>query len=139
MDGWRTEARLLAMAPDGLDLALLKIAPEDLSRQRRQLPPTALCATGPGPNQPVVVAAQGTVSLSHTVGAPIRSATLNGDWTNILATGYSHGASGGGVFDAQKGCLAGILIIGASGPGIELTEFVPAAKIITVLAPFQGR
>jgi hypothetical protein len=139
MDGWRTDARLVTTAPAGLDLALLEIAPEDLSLQRRQLPPTALCATGTGPNQPVVVAAQGTVSLSRTVGAPIRSTALNGDWTNILATGYSHGASGGGVFDAQKGCLAGILIIAASGQGIDLTEFLPAAKIAAFLAPFQGR
>jgi S1-C subfamily serine protease len=139
MDGWRTDARLLTTAPAGLDLALLKVSSEDLSLQRRQLPPTALCATGTGPNQPVVVAAQGTVSLSHTVGAAIRSTTLNGDWTNILATGYSHGASGGGVFDAKKGCLAGILVIGASGQGIEVTEFLPAAKIAAFLAPFQGR
>jgi S1-C subfamily serine protease len=139
MDGWRTDARLLTTAPTGLDLALLKITSEELSLQRRQLAPTALCATGTGPNQPVVIAAQGTVSLSRTVGAPIRSTTLNGDWRNILAGGYSHGASGGGVFDAQKGCLAGILIIAASGQGIELTEFLPAARIAAFVAPFQNR
>jgi S1-C subfamily serine protease len=139
MDGWRTDARLLATAPAGLDVALLKITSEALSLKRRQLAPTPLCATGTGPDQPVVVAAQGTVSLSRTVGAPIRSTTLNGDWRTILATGYTHGASGGGVFDAQKGCLAGILIIAASGQGMELTEFLPAAKIAAFLAPFQGR
>ena len=139
MDGWRTDARLLATAPDGLDLALLKINSGDLSLRRRQLPPTVLCATGTGPNQPVIVAAQGTLSLSRTVGAPIRSNALNGDWSTILATGYSPGASGGGVFDAQNGCLAGILIIEATGPGIALTEFLPAVKIGPFLAPFRNR
>ena len=60
---------------------------------------TTVCANGTGPNQPVVVA-QGIVSLSRTVGAPVH--VLNGDWTNILATGYSHGASGGRVSMPRK-------------------------------------
>lgn len=139
LDGWRTDAQLLAKAPGGVDLALLKIAPDEISLLRRQLPPVALCAGGMTPNQPVIVAAQGNVTLSRTVGAPVRSNTLNGDWRTILATGYSHGASGGGVFDAQQGCLAGILIIEAVGDGVELTEFLPSDKIAAFVAPLRGR
>ena len=134
MDGWRNEARLVASGAPGLDLALLRIAPETLSLQRRSLKPVEACASGTSPNQPVVVASLGTVSLSKTIGAPIQSNSLNGDWSTILATGYGHGASGGGLFDAQKGCLAGIIIIEATGAAIQLTEFVPAAKIGMFLA-----
>jgi len=134
MDGWRTQARIAARAAGGLDLALLKIDPAELSSQRRALSAVQLCTTGAAANQPVIVAALGGVSLSHTVAAPISSPALTGDWTDILATGFGHGASGGGVFDAQKGCLIGILIIEATAPGVELTEFVPAAKIAPFLA-----
>lgn len=134
MDGWRNEATLVASGQPGLDLALLRIAPDSLSLQRRALKPLEACAAGTVPNQPVVVASLGNISLSKTVGAPIRSNSLNGDWSTILATGYGHGASGGGIFDAQKGCLAGIIIIEATGGAIQLTEFVPAPKISMFLA-----
>jgi hypothetical protein len=96
--------------------------------------PLEICATGTGPKQPVIVAAQGSVSLSQTVDTPIASPAFKGDWTNILAAGYTHGASGGGLFDAAKGCLAGIIIIEATAPGIAFTQFVPAPQIATFLA-----
>jgi len=134
LDGWKTDAKLVALGQGAVDLALLRVDPAELSRQRRDMKPLDICALGTAPNQPVVVAAQGAISLSKTVGAPIRSTTLNGDWSDILATGYGHGASGGGVFDAAKGCLAGILIIEATAPGIELTQFVPAPEIAVFLA-----
>ena len=134
LDGWKTDAKLLAAGQPGLDLALLKIDPAEVSRQRRDLKPLEVCALGTVPNQPVVVAAQGQVSLSKTIGAPIKAPALTGDWSDILATGYGHGASGGGVFDALKGCLAGIIIIEATAPGIELTQFVPAPEIAMFLA-----
>lgn len=134
MDGWKTNAKVAAIAPNGLDLALLKMEPAEISGQRRALSPVHLCTTPSTANQPVIVTAQGTVSLSKTIAAPIQSPSLNGDWTDILATGYGHGASGGGVFDAGKGCLIGIIIIEATGPGVELTQFLPAAKIAPFLA-----
>lgn len=134
MDGWRLTASIAALAPNGLDLALLKIDPAEVSGQRRILSPVQLCTTPSVANQPVIVAAQGTVSLSKTVTSPIQSPALTGDWTDILTAGYTHGASGGGVFDANKGCLIGIIIIEATAPGIELTEFLPAAKIAPFLA-----
>jgi len=134
MDGWKTDARVAAIGVNGLDLALLQINPAEVARQRRDLKPVEICATGTGPKQPVVVAAQGAISLSQTVDAPINAPALKGDWTDILATGYSHGSSGGGVFDASKGCLAGIIVIEATAPGIALTQFVPAPQITNFLA-----
>jgi S1-C subfamily serine protease len=133
LDGWKTDARLIA-AGQSVDLALLRVEPGELSRQRREMRPLDVCTLGTAPNQPVIVAALGSVTLSKTIGAPVKSTTLNGDWTDILGTGYTHGASGGGVFDAAKGCLAGILIIEATGPGVELTQFVPAPEIAMFLA-----
>jgi S1-C subfamily serine protease len=137
LDGWKTEARLVATG-DGLDLALLKIDPGDLSRQRREMKRIETCPADTAANQSVVVAALGTVTLSKTVGFPINAPALKGDWTNILATGYGHGASGGGLFDAAKGCLAGIVVIEATAPGVALTEFVPAPQIAGFLAAYQS-
>jgi len=134
LDGWKTDARLVAFGQGSVDLALLQVGPNDLSRQRRDMKPLDICTVGTAPNQPVIVAAQGAITLSKTVGVPVKSLALNGDWTDILATGYSHGASGGGVFDASRGCLAGIIIIEATAPGIELTQFVPAPEIAMFLA-----
>lgn len=134
MDGWKTDAKLVATGQSGLDLALLRVDPAELSRQRREMRPLDICAADTAPNQPVVVAAQGSVSLSQTVGMPITSPALKGDWKDILATGYSHGASGGGLFDAAKGCLAGIIIIEATAPGVALTQFVPGPQIAPFLA-----
>lgn len=134
MDGWKQNATLVAVDPRGLDLALLKIDPSEISRQRREMKPVDICATGTQPNQPVIVAAQGAVTLSQTVGVPIKDPALTGDWTSILATGYTHGASGGGVFDANKGCLAGIIIIEATAPGVAFTQFVPGSDLSVFLA-----
>lgn len=133
MDGWRTEARIAAIAV-GLDVALLKIDPAQISAQRRLLNPVQFCTAPTIANQPVIVAAQGAVSLSKTIATSIKSDALTGDWTDILATGYTHGASGGGVFDAAKGCLIGIVVIEATAPGVELTQFLPAAKLAPFLA-----
>lgn len=138
LDGWKTDAKLVATGSNGLDLALLKIEPADLSRQRRDMKRVETCPASTAANQPVVVAALGTVTLSKTVGFPINAPVLKGDWTNILATGYTHGASGGGLFDAGKGCLAGIVIIEATAPGVELTQFVPAPDIAAFVAAYRG-
>lgn len=133
MDGWRTPARIVAIAA-GLDAALLRIDPSEVSAQRRILSPVQFCTAPTSANQPVIVAAQGAVTLSKTIATSIKSASFTGDWTDSLATGYSHGASGGGVFDASKGCLIGIVIIEATAPGVELTQFLPAARMAPFLA-----
>ena len=132
MDGWKTAARVAAIAPNGLDLALLKIDPSEISAQRRMLSPVHLCSPPIGANQPVIVASEGQISFSVTI--PVNT----GQGITRLGTGYPHGASGGGIFDASKGCLAGIIIIAdsgtLSGQDIKLTEFIPATQIAPFLA-----
>jgi len=135
LDGWQTGAKLVATGQNGLDLALLKIDPAELSRARREMKPLDICTIGTVPDQSVLVAAQGQVSTSKTVGGPINAPNLKGDWTSLLAGAYTEGASGGGVLDALKGCLAGIIIVEWSGKsGLAMTQFVPAAQITPFLA-----
>ena len=138
LDGWKTDARLAVIAQGGLDLALLRIDPAELSRLRRDMKRVETCPANTVANQPVIVAALGTVTLSKTIGFPLNAPALKGDWTSILATGYTHGASGGGVFDATKGCLAGIVVVEATAPGVELTQFVPAPDIAAFLATYHS-
>jgi hypothetical protein len=132
LDGWKTNAKVFATGQNGLDLALLKIDPSEISAQRRILSPVQLCTTPPDANQQVIVAAEGQVSFSAIT--PLTS----GKGSNDLATLYEQGASGGGVFDPGKGCLIGIIILARSGQiagqDIRMTEFVPAAKIAPFLA-----
>ena len=137
LDGWRVDGKVAAVAPAPLDLALVKIDPAALSKQRREMPALPVCEGDTKPNQPVVVVAQGALSLSQTVGGPIRSDALNGDWRDILATGYHHGASGGGIYDAGSGCLRGIIIIEASNGAVDLTQFLPPAKIVPFLTSYH--
>ena len=134
LDGWLTDATIEAIGEPSLDLALLKIAPAELSHQRSALKPVDVCTVGTAPNQPVLVAATGKVTIANTIGTPIHSSTFNSDWSTLLSARFEQGNSGGGVFDAAKGCLAGIIIIGATDPGAKVTEFVPAAKISMFLA-----
>lgn len=134
MDGIQTEAKVAAIGQGAVDLALLKIEPGEISHQRRALEPLKVCDLGTAPNQYVVVAAEGVISTSKTIGSPVQLPASTGTWSNVLSTGYGHGSSGGGVFDALKGCLAGIIIVAVSGPGVELTQFVPAPEIAMFLA-----
>jgi hypothetical protein len=144
IDGWRRDGALVA---DGLkesvDLALIALHPEELGERRRAQPSVSVCAGNPGPSQPVVVAALGTVSNSVTIPSPITSDLQTGTWTNILATGYHQGNSGGGVFDPQHGCLWGILSFELSGNSktdgkfLDLTAFVPASKIAPFLDEYR--
>ena len=137
IDGWRVDGTVVKDGQrDNLDLALIRIDPSSVSARRRAQPLLPICVGNPGPNQPVVVAAMGTVTQAATIGTAITSDGQSGNWTNILSTGYHHGNSGGGVFSPGQGCLWGILNIEMSGPingrMVDLTAFVPASKI----APF---
>jgi len=134
MDGWKNAARIAAIAPNGLDLALLKVDPGEISAQRRAMSPVQLCPAPTVARQPVIVAADGAVTLSVTADAPLNSPAMTGDWTDILLTGYEQGASGGGIFDSDKGCLIGIIIIEGRSEAVKLTKFIPAAKIAPFLA-----
>lgn len=145
LDGIRTDGNLVF---DGqkhnVDLALIKLEASELLPKRRDQTPVPLCLANPAPNQPVVVAALGTVSNALTIPSAIASdataAKDTGTWTNILTIGYHQGNSGGGVFHPREGCLWGIINkemggpLKGSGVVVDLTAFVPASKI----APFIG-
>lgn len=142
LDGVRTDGVVVF---DGqmhdVDLALIKLAAGELSQRRRDQPPVPLCLDNPAPNQPVTVAALGTVSPATTIGSAITSdAKAVKGWTNILSTAFHQGNSGGGVFSPKQGCLWGIINLEMSGKlpdtgrFVDLTAFVPASKI----APFIG-
>lgn len=143
LDGWKIDSKVASIGINGLDLALLRVDPSTLSIQRQNQPAQAICPSDAAPNQPVAVASEGKVTLSKTVNAPIRSDNFNGDWTDVLDGGYHHGASGGGVFDAQRGCLLGVLTLEASrpagsyGPALDFTRFVPASKIAPFLEDYR--
>jgi len=131
LDGSRIE-------PD-LDLALIKIDAAALPPARRDQEAVTVCASNAGLNQPVLVAAQEKVSPATTFPQPMerrneKVVETNG-WTNLLTTGFHHGASGGGVFDPARGCLAGIVFLELSSADqkIDLTAFIPASRITPFL------
>ena len=121
-------------SPD-LDLALIRVEPSALTPRLRDEAPTAVCSTNPGLDSSMLVAAEGKVTSAKTIPSALErrdtaSNNTNG-WTNILSTGYHHGASGGGVFDPDKNCLEGVISLELSDPsrGIDLTSFIPASRI----------
>lgn len=144
MDGWRVDGRVVAVKySDQVDLALVHIPRGHLPATRRDQPPVAICPDNALPRQPMIVATEGTVSQSITIGSPISAdrRQTNG-WTNLLATGYHQGASGGGVFQQEQNCLAGIIYmemggkLSGSGQQINLTGFIPPSQIIPFLRDF---
>ena len=146
LDGWRIDGTLVSEGQrEKLDLALIKIPPQALSPKRRVQTMVPICSGNPGTSQPVVVASMGVVTAATTISTPITSDGQTGTWTNLLNTGYHHGNSGGGVFSPRDGCLWGIINIELSGPSLEdghfidLTAFVPAAKITPFLDAYRAR
>lgn len=126
-DGTRIE-------PD-LDVALIKIDPAGLPPARRDQEPVNVCPSNPGLNKQVLVAAQEKVTPATTLGQPMErhnnSVNQTQGWTNLLTTGFHHGASGGGVFDPSSDCLEGIVSLELTSPDgrIDLTSFIPATRI----------
>lgn len=134
LDGWRKDGVVVKDGhKDNLDLALVKLPPQALSAPRMAQAPVTLCPDNPTPNQKVVVASTGNVTEAATINTAITSDGQAGTWTNLLSTGFHHGASGGGVFNPKQGCLWGIINIELSGNVdgrfLDLTAFVPASKI----------
>ena len=142
MDGVLVPGRVIRIDPAEIrDLALVQVAPEQLTEPKRTQAPLSICAENPGLLKPVWVAAQGQVTRSLTVNTPITAKGQNTNgWTNLLATGYDHGASGGGVFVMGQNCLSGIVYLQMKGPDrvnggfLNLTAFVPAAEISDFLS-----
>lgn len=145
MDGWRIDGTLVYTGlAQKVDLALIRIGDASLSPKRQAQPQVAVCDDNPPPSQPVLVAALDKLTISSTVGTAITSdGQTTGSWTNLLGTGYHNGASGGGVFKPQVGCLWGILNLELSGPSktpgqkLDLTAFVPASKITPFLQAYR--
>ncbi|MEI6558716.1 MAG: serine protease [Rhodospirillaceae bacterium] len=141
VEGRRVVGRLaLIDRTTGADIALIRIERAALPAESRNRGVT-LCERDPGIDAPVVVASMGEVTRSTIVAAPDKPASKPGDWATTLATGYHHGNSGGGVFDAGTGCLLGIMTTEISGrirpdaPFLDVTRFTPAPD----LAGFVGR
>jgi len=130
-DGTRLE-------PD-LDLALIRIDPSRLPVSRLAQEAVPVCPSNPLPSRPVTVAAEDRISQSSTFPQAMERRNNGADqtsgWTNILSTGYHHGASGGGVYDPASGCLEGIisLELGNAAQNIDLTVFIPASRITPFL------
>lgn len=145
MDGWRMDGAIVRMG-DGkkLDLALIRLDPRVLSPERKAQSSVPVCEANPGINQAVSVASLGTVTKATTISTPITSygESVKG-WTNLLATGFRQGDSGGGVFDPARNCLWGVIAMELSGRlkstgrYVEMTGFVPATDIGAFLDDYR--
>ena len=142
VENQRVRGRVVAEETDnGTDLALIEIQPQALPARSRGVRAT-LCDHDPGPDRSVIVASLGEITRSKTVVAPDQPATGR-DWTTTLGTGYHHGSSGGGVFDAEEGCLLGIITIEISGrirpsdPFIDETRFTPAPAVSRLISKYR--
>jgi hypothetical protein len=145
MAGWRVDGTLAAIGgPDSIDLALVKTSRAAIPVALRDLAPVTICSHNPGISTPVTVAALGEVSAAMTVATPAKPRGPDNAWANMLTTPYHQGASGGGVFDAREGCLAGVLIEEVSGyvkpdtPFVDMTVFIPALDIAAFVAKYRA-
>ena len=148
IDGVRTPGTLAFDGTRrGIDLALVKLGSEMLSVKRIEQAGVPVCARDAATSKPVTVAALGQVTESVTLASPImregNKTVSTAGQTNILATGYHPGNSGGGVFDPVSHCLMGILsfelggILPGSGKQVDYTAFVPASRIAPFLNAYQ--
>lgn len=130
---------------DHVDLALIRVDPMALPPARRGLEAMSVCSKNPGPAQHFVVAAMGKISEETTLlrADPPKDPSDHGAYSTMLAAGHPKGASGGGVFDPQQGCLAGILVadgvFNTNIPGVphEVTIFLPASDITAFLTKYR--
>lgn len=139
LDGRRVDAIVVRDGQaQNLDLALIRLNDADLSPARRDQPMVPICPANPEPSQPVSVVAMGQAVTAFTIPKGLTSDGREESWTNLLATGFKQGNSGGGVFSIRQNCLWGIVnlelggVSKKTGKPIDLTAFVPASRI----APF---
>lgn len=123
---------------DGIDAALLYVhGPETLGRAAA-LPPLAVCSEPTRPSQRLLVATGQGVTPSH--GSPDlvhRPMGSQQDATDYLTHELPPGASGSGVFDAETGCLAGVVSqvrrqdtkVATSSAVLHVTRITPAEEI----------
>jgi hypothetical protein len=144
MAGWRVQGTVVSQGdPGAADLALVKVEHTAIPAELRDLPPVPVCTQDAVVDQPLAVAAAGQTAPAKAVGMPGRRGADHGA-TNALTPAYHNGASGGGVFDAKEGCLAGIIVQEVSGytapdtPFVDVTVFVPASGIAAFLAKYRA-
>jgi hypothetical protein len=127
---------------EGTDLTLLSVE-ENLLPMRLRLRRNALCKEPPWPGEQVVTAVPEGVVRSHII-APERLPIEARKFRTVIADVARTGNSGSGVFDAQHGCLLGIMSRKISQsrtrPDTGKTEthdiakyFVPASEIAAFL------
>lgn len=129
-----------------LDLALIKVDPSALPATRRGLEAVNVCSRNPGPAQSFTIAWMGKTSEEKTLlrADPPKEGD-QGPVSTMLAAGHPKGASGGGIFDPQQGCLAGVMVadgtFGVNIPGVphEVTVFLPASKVDGFLAEYRAQ
>lgn len=121
------------------DLAILKVDQDILASLAPPTKPVKLCETSIRPGQEVLVASGLTRTVSSSYASPEMTSHSNGDsWAEHLTGYYASGTSGAAVYDAESGCLGGVIskrrkTISNSDLQIYSTEFVSLPQILDFL------
>jgi hypothetical protein len=91
-----------------VDLALVSIDDKKLpvSLRLRRMP---LCKNGPTAGEQVIVAVPEGIAYSHVISPALIPRSLDPKFRTAITDVATTGNSGSGVFDANKGCLLGII------------------------------
>ena len=92
-----------------VDVTLLSVEPGALPDELRRLASLHLCVEEPIPGQTVTVVAPGNIRDSVIVPSSILAPQLAAKLPTLIRDVYTTGNSGAGVFDAELGCLMGII------------------------------
>ncbi|MBH8715245.1 MULTISPECIES: S1 family peptidase [Pseudomonas aeruginosa group] len=121
------------------DLAILKIDQNSLASLASPTNPVKLCETPIRSGQEVLVASGLTKTVSSTYASPEMTRHSNGDsWAEHLTGYYAPGTSGAAIYDAESGCLGGVVskrrkTISNSDLQIYSTELVALPQILDFL------
>ncbi len=121
------------------DLAILKIDQDSLASLASPTNPVKLCETPIRSGQEVLVASGLTRTVSSTYASPEMTRHSNGDsWAEHLTGYYAPGTSGAAIYDAESGCLGGVVskrrkTISNSDLQIYSTELVALPQILDFL------
>jgi hypothetical protein len=121
------------------DLALLKVDPEYLTILAPPTQPITLCNAPIQSSQQVLVASGLTNTVSSSYGSPEMLIHNKGkSWSEHLTGYYAHGTSGAAIYDADSGCLGGVISkrhknTSNSDLKVYSTEFVALPQIVDFL------
>ena len=127
---------------DEIDLTLLSVE-ETLLPMRLRLRKNSLCSEAPWPGEEVITIVPEAAVHSHII-SPQKLPSEVRKFNTVIADVAQTGNSGSGVFDAQRGCLLGIMSrkitisrtrVGATKPDkFDIAKyFVPASAISAFL------